>query len=48
MNKQDKELLLQDLCVRLPYGLICSIYRIDDYGVGWRDEKLSGYFYDGT
>jgi hypothetical protein len=23
--------------------LVCSIYRIDDYGVGYRDEILSGY-----
>lgn len=27
MNKEDKELLLQDLCARLPYGVICK----DDY-----------------
>lgn len=24
MKKQDKELLLKDLCARLPYGVICS------------------------
>lgn len=43
MTKKDKELLLKDLCVRLDTNLVCSIYRIDDYGVGYRDEILSGY-----
>lgn len=47
MTQEDKELLLMDLCARLPYGVICSIYRIDDWNVGWRDEKLTGYFYNG-
>ena len=41
------ETLLQYLCMALPYKVICSIYRVDDYGVGWRDEKLTGYFFDG-
>ena len=44
MNNKLKQLLLVDLCARLPYGVICSIYRTDDVGVGWRDEKLVGYF----
>lgn len=48
MRKEDKELLLRYLCMALPYGLICSIYRIDDWSVGWRDEKLTGYFDNGT
>jgi hypothetical protein len=26
MTKEDKQLLLQDLCARLPYGVICDIY----------------------
>jgi hypothetical protein len=30
-----------------PHKVICSIYRVDDYGVGWRDERLTGYFFDG-
>ena len=47
MTQEDKDLLLKDLCERLPYRIICSIYRIDDWGVGWRDEKLTGYFYNG-
>ncbi len=25
MTQQDKELLLQDLCARLPYGVMCNI-----------------------
>lgn len=43
MTQEDKELLLKDLCARLNTNLVCSIYRIDDYGVGYRDEILSGY-----
>ena len=46
LSTENKGLLLKDLCARLPYGVICSIYRIDDYKVGWRDEKLTGYFLD--
>lgn len=46
MTQEDKELLLKDLCVRLNTNLVCSIYRIDDYGVGYRDEILSGYCKD--
>lgn len=26
MKQEEKELLLQDLCARLPYGVICDIY----------------------
>ena len=26
MTQEDKQLLLQDLCARLPYGVICDIY----------------------
>lgn len=43
MTQKDKELLLKDLCARLDTNLVCSIYRIDDYGVGYRAEILSGY-----
>ena len=43
MTQEDKELLLKDLCARLNTNLVCSIYRTDDYGVGYRDEILSGY-----
>ena len=40
---QDKELLLKDLCARLNTNLVCSIYRIDDQGIGYRNEILYGY-----
>lgn len=43
MTQKEKELLLKDLCARLDTNLVCSIYRTDDYGVGYRDEILSGY-----
>ena len=43
MTQKEKELLLQDLCARLNTNLLCSIYRTDDEGVGYRDEILHGY-----
>lgn len=43
MTQEEKELLLKDLCVRLNTNLVCSIYRTDDEGVGYRDEILHGY-----
>ena len=43
MTQADKELLLKDLCARLDTNLVCSIYRTDDEGVGYRDEILHGY-----
>ena len=43
MTQEQKELLIKDLCARLDTNLVCSIYRIDDYGVGYRDEILNGY-----
>ena len=43
MKQQNKELLLKDLCARLNTKLVCSIYRVDDQGVGYRDEILHGY-----
>ena len=36
MNQKDKELLLKDLCARLPYGTI-GIYE----ATGWTDEKAT-------
>lgn len=38
-----KELLIKDLCSRLNTNLVCSIYRTDDEGIGYRDEVLHGY-----
>ena len=43
MVQEDKELLLKDLGARLDTNLVCSIYRTDDEGVGYRDEVLHGY-----
>jgi hypothetical protein len=39
----EKKLLLNDLCARLNTKLVCSIYRTDDQGIGYRDEILHGY-----
>lgn len=46
MTQEEKQLLIQDICARLKYGLICSIYREDDEGFGWRDAKCKGYFHN--
>lgn len=43
MTQEDKELLLKDLCARLNTNLVCSIYRTDDQGIGYRNEILYGY-----
>lgn len=43
MTQEDKELLFKDLCARLNTNLVCSIYRTDDQGVGYRNEILYGY-----
>ena len=43
MTQEEKDLLLKDLCGRLNTNLVCSIYRTDDEGVGYRDEILHGY-----
>ena len=43
MTQEEKKLLLQDLSARLNTNLVCSIYRTDDEGVGYRDEILHGY-----
>ena len=39
MKQEHKELLLRDLCARLNTNLVCSIYRIDDQGIGYRNDK---------
>ena len=43
MTQNEKDLLIKDLCARLDTNLVCSIYRTDDEGVGYRDEILHGY-----
>ena len=42
-KENKKELLLKDLCSRLNTKLVCSIYRVDDQGIGYRNEILYGY-----
>ena len=37
MNKEDKELLLKDLCARLPYGTLVYAQNADD----WYDDEIS-------
>ena len=44
MLQENKELLFKDLCSRLNTNLVCSIYRTDDQGIGYRDEILHGYY----
>ena len=44
MIQEEKELLLKDLCSRLNTNLVCSIYRIDDQEIGYRNEVLHGYY----
>ena len=44
MTQEDKELLLKDLCARLNTKSVCSIYRMDDQGIGFRNEILYGYW----
>ena len=46
MTQEEKDLLFKDICGRLQYGLKCSIYRVDDFGVGWRDATLKGTYFD--
>ena len=43
MKQEDKDLLIKDLIARLNTNLVCSIYRVDDESVGYRDEILHGY-----
>ena len=43
MIQEDKELLLKDICARLNTKLVCSIYRMDDQGIGYRNKILYGY-----
>ena len=43
MTREDKELLIKDLCSRLNTKLVCAIYRTDDQGIGYRNEILYGY-----
>lgn len=44
MTQEEKQLLLADLCARLPYGVICNIEHKDMDGWKTEDMKLSGVF----
>ena len=44
MTQEKTELALKDICARVTNGVICSIYREDDEGFGWRDAECKGYF----
>lgn len=47
MRKEDKELLVKDLCARLPYGVMVSVQYKD--GDGWKteDRRILGVYEDG-
>jgi len=42
MTQNDKELLLMDLCARLPYGVVCAgiTYELDDDGENYISVKV--------
>jgi len=44
MTQEEKDLLLKDLCARLPYGVICALRPIGN--VGYYDWDLSGELLD--
>lgn len=45
MNKEDKELLLKDLCARLPYGVVCADRYVDEKFVNkWNVLAIDGTF----
>lgn len=47
MTQKEKQLLLQDLCVRLPYGVMANVQYKD--GDGWKteDRRILGIYEDG-
>lgn len=54
MKQEDKELLLKDLCARLPYGVICNVqdeninkdYVLTDIHTNGYGFENNGIFYD--
>lgn len=48
MTKEDKKLLLKDICARLPYGVICCVTHKKNGSLVKEDMKLSGIFEDGN
>ena len=45
MTQEEKQLLLKDLCARLPYGVKINIY---DYSGTMKDEELNVFHLNGT
>lgn len=46
MTKEDKELILKDLCARLPYNVICQVEFKEDRKYNSKVMLLSGIFID--
>ena len=46
MTQEDKELLLKDLCARLPYNVICQVEFKENGKYNSKDMLLSGIFTD--
>ena len=46
MTQENKELLLKDLCARLPYNVICQVEFKEDGKYNSKDMLLSGIFTD--
>ena len=46
MNKEDKEILLRDLCTRLPYNVMCQVEFKEDGKHNSKVMLLSGIFID--
>lgn len=46
MNKEDKEILLGDLCTRLPYNVMCQVEFKEDGKYNSKVMLLSGIFTD--
>ena len=41
------EILYRELSARAPYGLICSVYKVDDVEANWKNLMLTGTYKDG-
>ena len=46
MTQEDKEILIKDLCARLPYNVICQVEFKEDGKYNSKDMLLSGIFTD--
>ena len=46
MTQEEKQLLLRDLCARLPYGVKIQIY--DSYSAMMKDDELNVFHLDST